>query len=191
MDTLLENCQLRSNLIISLLNKSLVPYSKKVEIEFYNPQIIKSGIDNFPNKKFYLDTSCVNGTNIISVESTITYSSRPSRANMQPISDSIWFAKMKESDKVLIVTEKDCDLIEKYIFSTGFLGVTATEKLPLSLLVAIVCSPNFKIQRDLHSVGTTMAGINNDTFYRIEVPCLNEQETHVFDLKFSPFIRER
>ena len=107
---------------------------------------------------------------------------------MQPINNSVWFAKMKGSAKILLLTENDNDIVNNNILSTGFLGIKASSKLPLSLLFSIIISDNFKIQRDLNSVGTTMAGINNETFVKILVPKLSEEETKHYDQKYKYFV---
>ncbi|MBQ7277030.1 MAG: hypothetical protein IJS58_07295 [Bacilli bacterium] len=120
----------------------------------------------------------------------ITFNKRPSRANMQPIKNSVWFAKMKGSNKKLIITDNDSDLINNYILSTGYLGVEASSNLPLSLLSAIIISDDFNEQRDLNSVGTTMAGVNNETFLKIIVPKLDDNEIKEYDCKYSAFIKE-
>ena len=109
---------------------------------------------------------------------------------MQPIIDSVWFAKMKESNKKLILTNQDTDLIDNIILSTGFLGILASEQLPLSFLSALVVSKEFNLQRDLNSVGTTMAGINNETFLKILVPLLTDIELKEYELKYRPYIAE-
>ena len=120
----------------------------------------------------------------------ITFSKRPSRANMQPIKNSVWFAKMKGSNKKLIIADNDFDLINDYILSTGYLGVEASSRLPLSLLSAIIISDDFNEQRDLNSVGTTMAGVNNETFLKILVPKLGDNEIKNYESKYSTLIKE-
>lgn len=109
---------------------------------------------------------------------------------MQPISNSVWFAKMKDSYKILIITEHDKDVLNDYVLSTGYQGIKASSNLPLSLLSAIIISNDFKIQRDLNSVGTTMAGINNETLVKIKVPLLSKNEIEEYDKTYSPFIDE-
>lgn len=185
----MENYQQEIDKICELLDKSLLQYLNKVEISVYKPRLIKSGIDSFSNSKEYLDTSSVEGVNNISAGEEITISKRPSRANMQPVKNSVWFAKMKGSCKKLIITDDDSDLTNHYILSTGFQGLLATKELPLSLLSAFVISKDFDVQRDLHSVGTTMAGINNETFMKMMVPQLSAQEIGEFDKKYSPFVK--
>ena len=164
---MIENYQKQADKICYILKQSLNKYNDYIAIADYNPNIIKSGINNFDNEKVYLDTSSINGVNNITPCELITYNKKPSRANMQPIGDSVWFAKMKESNKILIITDKDQDIIKNDILSTGFLGIKSSNKLPLSLLTSIIISDQFKVQRDLNSVGTTMAGINNETFSKI------------------------
>lgn len=135
-----------------------------------------------------MDTSSVEGINNILEFDSFSFEKRPSRANMEPLVNSIWFAKMKGSKKVIIVTNNDNDLLSDYLFSTGYLGIKATDKLPLSFLVATISSPNFFIQRDLNSVGTTMAGINNETFNKIMVPKLSDDEIKDFDKTYAPLV---
>ena len=188
LDSLIENydnqiSKLLNILEISLSDKSLVP------LEYYKPYIVKSGIKKYNNTKNYLDTSSVEGINNILEFDSFSFEKRPSRANMEPLVNSIWFAKMKGSKKVIIVTNNDKDLLNDYIFSTGYLGIKATDKLPLSFLVATISSPNFFVQRDLNSVGTIMAGINNETFNKIMVPKLSDDEIKDFDKTYSPLVK--
>ena len=172
------------------MSKSLEKYQDTTSISYYEPTIIKSGINSFDIEKIYLDTSSIEGVKKISSGEIITIDHRPSRANMQPIANTVWFAKMKGSNKNLIITKNDKDIINGHILSTGFMGIEASKNLPLSLLSAFVISNNFNIQRDLNSVGTTMAGINNETFKEITVPLLNNQEVEEFDKRYSKYIDE-
>lgn len=190
VDDLIENYQSQIDKICSILTTALSKYNSLTSISNYNPKIVKSGITSFDKNKIYLDTSSVEGINNISNGETITFSKRPSRANMQPIPNSVWFAKMKDSNKILIITEHDKDIVDNNILSTGFFGIETTFKLPLSLLTAIVISNSFHIQRDLNSVGTTMAGVNNDTFLKIQVPYLTIDEVEAFENKYRFLVNE-
>ena len=163
-------------------------FKEKTEIAEYDTEIIKSGIIIFDKYKKYLDTSSIEGINNISYGEAIKYDNRPSRANMQPIKNSVWFAKMKNAFKILIITDKDEDLLNGNILSTGFLGIKASDKLPISLLTSIIISCDFHKQKDLNSVGTTMAGINNEAFLRIQVPLLSEQEMLDYEKKYKSLI---
>ena len=188
VDDLIENYQSQIYNICALLECALDVYKNKCFISEYNPIIIKSGIIKFDKEKTYLDTSCIEGINNISSGELITVEKRPSRANMQPKSNSVWFAKMKDSNKIIVITEYDDDLLNNHILSTGFLGIKSSDSLPLSLLTAIIISSDFKIQRDLNSIGTTMAGVNNETFLKIQVPQLDKKEVIVFDKKYHSLV---
>jgi len=181
---------LLSNEICSLLKTELRKFSSVIPISCYNPKIIKSGIKPFVATKIYLDTSSAEGINEISSGEIVTFDKRPSRANMQPMANSVWFAKMKASNKIIVVSEDDDDLITQNIFSTGFLGIEATKNLPLSLLTAFLISDDFRMKRDMGSVGTTMASINNDSFLSITVPYLNNEEIDLFDSKYKYAIQK-
>ena len=187
---MIENKRKQVDLIIKMLTNALDFFTEEVEFEFYNPILIKSGIDKFDNNKIYLDTSCIEGLNNILNGEHITYNKRPSRANMQPITNSIWFAKMKGSNKILLLTNKDKDIIDNCILSTGYQGLKETSNLPISLLTAIIISDKFRIQRDLNSVGTTMLGINNETFLKIKVPKLAKPEIKQFNEKYLYFVNK-
>lgn len=188
VDDLIENYEKQLETIYNLLKVSLSNYSEKVSISYYNPEIIKSGVKKFTDKKEYIDTSAINGINNINTTSQITYNKRPSRANMQPTPNSCWFAKMKGSYKFLVLSYLDNDIISSCILSTGFLGIKVNSKLPLSLLTTIMISDSFTLQRDLNSVGTTMSGVNNQTFKKILVPKLTEEEIEQYDNKYKCLI---
>lgn len=128
------------------------------------------------------------GINNILCVSPIDFEHRPSRANMQPKISSVWFARMKGANKILLITQIDKDILSNCILSTGFLGINESNDIPLSLLLAIISTKDFLIQRDLNSVGTTMAGINNNTVLKIKVPYLNKSEIEDFDFFAHPLI---
>ncbi len=96
LDNLIENydnqiSKLLNIFAISLSDKSLVPF------EYYKSQIVKSGIKKYNNTKNYLDISSVGGINNILEFDSFSFEERPSRANMEPLVNSIWFAKMKRA----------------------------------------------------------------------------------------------
>ena len=186
---MLDNLKDQKAKIISFIQSKLKYFTSGI-IDFndLNTEIIKSGIHSFDKEKNYIDTSSVEGINNISNGERITFKKRPSRANMQPVSSSVWFSKMKGSNKIILVTNKDADLIGNNIFSTGFLGIKKSNKLPISYLMAIITSKEFEIQRDLNSVGTTMAGINNNTLLKIKVPKFDEKSMTVFKEICDPLV---
>jgi type I restriction enzyme, S subunit len=127
--------------------------------------ILGSGIQLFENEKDYLSTSSVVDDKIDHVEQRITFIKRPSRANMQPIKNSVWFAKMKETLKVLLIDEK---IIKNNILSTGFCGIKCIDVSP-ELLKQFFMSKKFNSKKDLLSEGSTQKAINNTKTATIEI----------------------
>lgn len=129
-------------------------------------KIIKSGVDSFQGEKRYVATADVDGTKINNF-SKLKYSEKPSRANMTPIKNSVWFAKMKGSIKNILVEEYMEKIIANYIFSTGFLGIECLNK-STSYIWNIINDDKFISDKDNLSTGTLMAGINNGTIKNYE-----------------------
>ena len=68
-------------------------------IDFPYIEIIKPGINKFDGNKHYIATAEVEGDILNYNAPLIKYETRENRANMQPIKNSVWFAKMKNSIK--------------------------------------------------------------------------------------------
>ena len=129
--------------------------------------ISKPGIDNFVGEKIYLDTASVQNTDIISLNDYITFDKRPSRANMQPKIGSVWFAKMKDSKKVLFFDDYSTFGLDNFILSTGFLGLSVKSSA-LYYIWNIISSDEFERQKSNLCNGTTMQAINNVTVQSIK-----------------------
>ena len=67
-------------------------------------KIIKSGVQNFDGFKRYIATADVTNTDITNY-TLVDYDNKPSRANMTPIKSSVWFAKMENSIKNILVDD--------------------------------------------------------------------------------------
>ena len=121
---------------------------------------IKPGIEKFDDTKTYYATAdVIDGE--MGVGTQINYDNRESRANMQPKSNSVWFAKMKNSIKHITVMPTSDDLLEKSVFSTGFFGLKC-EPETLPYIRNFIYSDYFEKVKDLNSNGATMEAISND-----------------------------
>lgn len=116
-----------------------------------------SGLNYFDGEKDYLSTSSVEETKIAYVEQEITFAKRPSRANMQPVENSIWFAKMKNTLKVL---KSDAYLVNRAILSTGFCGIECLS-FNDEYLKQFALSKRFNDQKNLLAEGSTQEAVNN------------------------------
>ena len=81
--------------------------------------LLKTGVDNFEREKIYLDTASIQALNIIDLKNKITFQERPLRANMQPVINSVWFAKMKNSKKALFFDTYSEWELNNFILSTS------------------------------------------------------------------------
>jgi type I restriction enzyme S subunit len=135
-------------------------------------EILGSGIEKFEGEKEYLSTSSIEGNKIIAPEGKITYQQRPSRANMQPQLNSVWFARMINTIKVYSFTEANKDEIDKYILSTGFAGILCNpEKVDPRYLEKIFLSKWFNDLKDsLASDKAIQKSLNNDDIANLEIP---------------------
>ena len=132
--------------------------------------ILSSGIDKFEGEKEYLSTESIQGTKIEKIECVITHEDRPSRANMQPVLNSVWFAKMQATLKIYSFDEENKKEINKYIMSTGFAGIKVNERLVSpKYLRLMLMSKDFNELKDKLSTGSTQRGINNQAIETISL----------------------
>ena len=157
--------------------KKEIPKGWKVQnlVENSLTALVKPGIKEFKNTKTYLATSEVQETNINLNAPKITFTNRESRANMQPISNSVWFAKMKNSKKILYFGKYSDKLLDELILSTGFAGLNCIEDYYLEYILNVINNDNFEISKDLLSNGATQQAINNESmkFIPLLVPSEN------------------
>ncbi len=143
-------------------------------------KLLPSGIDHFKGKKIYLATADVSQSAIVNHSTQITMDQRPSRANMQPKANTLWFAKMKDSRKLLLVDSTDVILQDKYIFSTGFAGIQCTQK-SLYYIWTYLQSEAFDTIKNAFCTGTTMQSINNQNINRIKILVPSDQLLEEFN----------
>ncbi|OQA91974.1 MAG: Type-1 restriction enzyme EcoKI specificity protein [Elusimicrobia bacterium ADurb.Bin231] len=148
--------------------------------------ILPSGVDHFNNTKEYLSTNSIQKDKITHIEETITYDKRPSRANMQPQLNSVWFAKMKNTIKVYSFTKDNKEEIEKFILSTGFAGILCKDGVSPEYLKQIFLNyAEFNKMKDTLTSGATQQAVNNENIKSISVlfPSLPKQKSIATELK--------
>lgn len=128
-------------------------------------KIISPGIERFFGKKRYLATADVSGMDI--GEGTyIEYQTRENRANMQPLVNSVWFAKMKNSIKHLCLNNQMNELINSSIISTGFCGLQCQDNA-FEYISSFVANPYFETLKNVLAHGATQQAVNNDDLSEI------------------------
>lgn len=124
-------------------------------------KILKPGIKQFDGQKIYLPTAAVENDRIIDKSNLITYDNREGRANMEPVDNSVWFAKMKNTKKVLYFGDYSSQRINQTILSTGMLGLKCADNA-LEYIWNFVNNDSFEAVKDRLSHGATQEGVNND-----------------------------
>ncbi len=146
----------------AIFNKFFASESGLVSlVDFPYIEILKPGINRFDGSKHYIATAEVEGDKLNFNAPLIEYVTRENRANMQPIQNSVWFAKMKHSVKHINVSTQDEYLVNNYIFSTGFCGIKCDD-IAFEYIVNYLNLPYFEIKKDILSNGATMEGVNNE-----------------------------
>ena len=135
-------------------------------------ELIPTGIDEFVGNKRYLATADVEGINLRYGED-IVYSERPSRANMQPRENTIWFAKMQNTIKNLYFKNYSEKLLEQIILSTGFAGLKFVNTSYYYYYLSFIRYGIFEDIKNMYSNGSTQVAINNQNIKRINLllPC--------------------
>ena len=151
--------------------------------------IIGSGIDEFNDSKIYIATADVDNSIITSNDTLITMDDKPSRANMQPVPKSIWFAKMIESRKLIMIDDYSNDLFDNYIFSTGFCGLKCVDKY-FYYLWAFLLSDTFDTIKNNFCTGTTMQAINNKDTKLIEFVLPDDRTIDQFNSIAKPMFKK-
>lgn len=145
----------------------------------------KTGIENFEGEKIYLDTAAVQGSNVINFANKISFKQRPSRANMQPKINSIWFAKMKNSKKALFFDAYSALGLNNFILSTGFAGLDVKE-YALYYLWNFITDDKFELIKNNFCNGTTMEAINNENIRRIKILIPAKEILELFSNSIKP-----
>ncbi len=151
--------------------------------------IIIPKIEKFDFEKIYLSTSEVDKTKIINHEQKITFKDRPSRANMQPIKNSIWFARMKNTKKLILVGEYSKEIIDKYIFSTGFAGLSVRDNA-LCYVWNTINNDGFEDIKDTLATGSTQKAVTNEAISNIKLLVPNENILNQYTHLLSPFFKK-
>lgn len=145
-------------------------------------QIIDVGIKDYSGYKIYLSTSEVENTEIVNHMITETFKSRPSRANMQPVFNSVWFARMKDTKKMILVSDFSKEIVMNYIFSTGFAGIKVPD-YALYYVWNFINDPYFEEMKNKKATGSTQKGIINESICNIPLVIPNKEILFDFTTK--------
>lgn len=127
---------------------------------------------------------------IVDLSNTTTFETRESRANMQPIKDSVWFAKMKDSKKYIYILEIIQTLYILLILSTGMCGLSCKHNA-LEYMWNVISSNEFDVMKNAFANGSTQQAINEKTLKLIPLVIPNESVLDDFHAKTYAIYKQK
>lgn len=149
----------------------------------------KSMISPFDGEKRYFATADVTGTVITSDGETITFANRPSRAAIQPLVNSVWFARMSNSYKIINCFGESAYLADDSIISTGFAGFTAAEGC-YGFVYETIASNIFNEEKNRYATGATQVSLTNEGLKKIKVLIPTEELVIQYSNLIEPFMQK-
>ena len=127
------------------------------EVELFRYlELVSSGVKRFSGTKKYIDTGSLE-TGKIKDFVNVTYEDRPSRANMEVREGDVLFAKMKDTEKIYLVSKEDLN----HLYSTGFavLRIKNNSKLIPQYVCFWLRTENFQTLKNRECTGATQKAI--------------------------------
>ena len=137
--------------------------------EFLSFSMSKAKLKKFNNTKTYIATTDVTDINITGKGEIIDWENKPSRAQLVPELNSVFFARMSNTYKVLVFSETNKELIDELALTSGFLGLKALNEETLPYLFWLIKSDTFHNYKDVFSNGATQVSLTNEGFHNIKL----------------------
>lgn len=150
---------------------------------------VKSKVESFDGEKKYYATADVTGTTLTADGETINYMNRPSRAAVQPIVNSVWFARMSNSYKILNCFGASAHLANDSIISSGFAGFTAADGC-YGFVYETIASKGFDEEKNRYATGATQVSLTNEGLKKIEVLIPMEEIIMQYSSIVEPFMQK-
>lgn len=143
-------------------------WERKPIDEFSSFNMSKAKLKKFNDTKTYIATADVTDINITGKGEIIDWENKPSRAQLVPELNSVFFARMSNTYKVLIFSKSNKELIDELALTSGFLGLKALNEKTLPYLFWLVKSDTFHRYKDVFSNGATQVSLTNEGFHNIK-----------------------
>ena len=153
-------------------------------------ELVKSGVKPFKGKKKYIDTGSIETGKILRFID-VNFESRPSRANMEVEENDVLFAKMKNTEKIYLISKIDAN----NLYSTGFAILRIKDKLKLipEYIYFWLRTKEFQSKKNKECTGATQKAINETKLkkFKIIIPSLKIQKKIVIILKKNDELLKR
>jgi type I restriction enzyme S subunit len=133
-----------------------------VEDLYFQP----TGVFNYDGLKKYFSTGSIQDSNYIP-EGEFNFENRPSRANREVKQNDVLQARMKNTDKGILIDKK----LDGQLFSTGFIQLRSyADTYNSKLLFYLIKSDFFLNQKNDYATGSTQEALTDDGAKKIEIP---------------------
>ena len=151
-------------------------------------RFVRQNVRSYEGTKRYFATADVRGIEIVGEGIEYAYEDKPSRAQKNPVVNSVWFARMKETYKVLPFTAVNEHLATSSLLSSGFAGFEATDPNAFGFLFFTIDSDEFHERKDLYCTGATQMSLNNEGLGRIELIVPDKSTVTAFGRIAQPMV---
>ncbi len=126
------------------------------------------GVPVFVDTRQYYQTSEIDGTNLTGGGEEVDYENRPSRASVMPRLNAVYFARMKDTEKVLYFNRGNSEMLDKILLSTGMAGFRTDGKY-LAFLFGLLTSYEFVQNKNNYATGATQVSLSDSGLKKIKV----------------------
>jgi type I restriction enzyme S subunit len=151
-------------------------------------RFISENVSTYAGTKRYYATADIDGLAVTGPGIDYSFSDKPSRAQKQPIANSVWFARMKDTYKIAWYGPLNDEHVSGVILSSGFAGFEARDPELWPLLFLILSSKEFHVQKDLYCTGATQMSLTNEGLARIMLPLPSEQSARLLGREAGPML---
>jgi restriction endonuclease S subunit len=153
-------------------------------------RFVSENVSAYAGTKRYYATADVDGLAITGPGIDYPFSDKPSRAQKQPIPNSVWFARMKDTYKIAWYETADEERASATMLSSGFAGFEAVDSELWPLLFLAVSSKEFHVQKDVYCTGATQMSLTNEGLARVELPMLDEVRARALGRTTQPILSQ-
>ena len=132
-------------------------------------ELFSGKVEKFAGTKKYITTSDITDKEINLSPKEVFFENRESRANCQPEVNTVWFAKMKSTKKLLMLGENSHKITQNYILSTGFQGLKMKKADFLEYVWLNIDSDIFEKKKDEFTTGSTQKAITQQGLAQISI----------------------
>jgi type I restriction enzyme S subunit len=195
-DELIENSQRRIKILEAMAralyrealgtDKNSATSRPIVDVPYW--RLISENVGKYAGAKRYYATADIEGLAVTGPGIDYSFSDKPSRAQKQPIPNSVWFARMKETYKIAWYGPVDDERVSGVILSSGFAGFEARDPELWPLLFLTISSHEFHVQKDLYCTGATQMSLTNEGLARIMLPLPDAQAARRLGRDTAPML---